>query len=62
MIAWLGTGLLGGNFVRKMLERGETVHVWNRTADKAKALEAEGAKAFDSPADAVKDVVNPDDD
>jgi 3-hydroxyisobutyrate dehydrogenase len=54
LIAWLGTGLLGANFVRKMLERGETVHVWNRTAEKAKALEAEGAKAFDTPADAVR--------
>src|SRR5207253_3852246 len=27
---------------------------WNRTADKAKALESEGAKAFDVPAEAVK--------
>ncbi|MBV8579034.1 MAG: NAD(P)-dependent oxidoreductase, partial [Candidatus Eremiobacteraeota bacterium] len=40
MIAYLGTGLLGANFVRKLLERGETVHVWNRTPDKARALEA----------------------
>ncbi|HEV3088336.1 MAG TPA: NAD(P)-dependent oxidoreductase [Candidatus Elarobacter sp.] len=54
MIAWLGTGLLGANFVRKLLERGEEVHVWNRTAEKARALEAEGAKAFDTPADAVR--------
>ena len=54
MIAWLGTGLLGANFVRKMLERGETVHVWNRSPEKARALEADGAKAFDTPADAVR--------
>jgi 3-hydroxyisobutyrate dehydrogenase len=54
LIAWLGTGLLGANFVRKLLERGEEVHVWNRTAEKARALEAEGAKAFDTPADAVR--------
>jgi 3-hydroxyisobutyrate dehydrogenase len=54
LIAWLGTGLLGSNFVRKMLERGETVQVWNRTADKAHALEADGAKAFDTAADAVR--------
>jgi 3-hydroxyisobutyrate dehydrogenase len=54
LIAWLGTGLLGANFVRKMLERGETVHVWNRTPEKARALEAEGAKAFDTAADAVR--------
>jgi 3-hydroxyisobutyrate dehydrogenase len=30
------------------------VQVWNRTATKAKALEADGAKAFDDVADAVK--------
>ena len=54
MIAYFGTGLLGSGFVRKLLERGETVHVWNRTADKARALEADGAKAFANPADAVK--------
>ncbi|MEA2720837.1 MAG: 3-hydroxyisobutyrate dehydrogenase [Candidatus Eremiobacteraeota bacterium] len=54
MIAWLGTGLLGANFVRKMLERGETVHVWNRTPDKAHALQADGAVAFDDAAGAVR--------
>jgi 3-hydroxyisobutyrate dehydrogenase len=54
LIAWLGTGLLGANFVRKLLERGETVHVWNRTYEKARALEADGAKVFDNPADAVR--------
>ena len=54
MIAWLGTGLLGANFVKKMLERGETVHVWNRTHEKVRALEADGAKAFESAADAVR--------
>lgn len=54
MIAWLGTGLLGANFVRKLLERGETVHVWNRSPDKAKALEADGAVAFDDAASAVR--------
>jgi 3-hydroxyisobutyrate dehydrogenase len=54
MIAFLGTGLLGANFTRALLKRGEKVNVWNRTADKAKALESEGAKAFDNVADAVK--------
>jgi 3-hydroxyisobutyrate dehydrogenase len=54
MIAFLGTGLLGSNWVRAMLKRGEEVHVWNRTASKAKALESEGAKAFSLPAEAVK--------
>jgi len=37
-----------------MRKRGEEVNVWNRTASKAKALEADGAKAFNNVADAVK--------
>ena len=53
MIAWLGTGLLGSAFVRALLARGETVHVWNRSPEKAKALEQYGACAFASAADAV---------
>jgi 3-hydroxyisobutyrate dehydrogenase len=54
MIAYLGTGLLGSAFVRALLGRGETVHVWNRSGDKAKALEQFGAKAFANAADAVR--------
>jgi len=54
VIAYFGTGLLGAGFVRQMLERGETVHVWNRTRAKAHALEDEGAKAVDDPRDAVR--------
>jgi 3-hydroxyisobutyrate dehydrogenase len=56
MIAFLGTGLLGANFTRALLKKGEKVNVWNRSADKAKALEAYGAKAFDKVAEAVKGV------
>ena len=54
MIAFLGTGLLGANWVRNLRKQGEDVHVWNRTASKAKTLESVGAKAFSSPAEAVK--------
>jgi 3-hydroxyisobutyrate dehydrogenase len=54
MIAFLGTGLLGGNFTRALLAKGEQVQVWNRTADKAKALEEYGAIVADSAAEAVK--------
>ena len=53
MVAWLGTGLLGSGFVRALLKRGEKVHVWNRSNGKAQALEADGAKAFVDPAEAV---------
>jgi 3-hydroxyisobutyrate dehydrogenase len=55
MIAFFGMGLLGSNFVRALRARGEEVQVWNRSAEKAKALEAEtGAHAFTEPADAVR--------
>lgn len=53
MIAYLGTGLLGSNFVRAMLRNGRQVQVWNRTELKATALEQYGAKAFKNVADAV---------
>jgi 3-hydroxyisobutyrate dehydrogenase len=52
--AFLGMGLLGSNFVKAMLKKGDTVQVWNRTTSKAKALEAFGAKAFDNVEDAVQ--------
>ena len=54
MKAFLGMGLLGSNFVQAMLQMGEQVQVWNRTAAKAHALETYGAKAFDDVAEAVK--------
>lgn len=54
MIAYLGLGLLGSSFVRAMLRRGEKVQVWNRSVDKARALEADGATAFDEVEDAVR--------
>jgi 3-hydroxyisobutyrate dehydrogenase len=54
MIAILGTGLLGSGFARALRKKGETVHVWNRTAARAKALEAEGCIAFGDAAEAVK--------
>ncbi len=54
MKTFIGTGLLGANFTRALLQKGEQVQVWNRTAAKAKALEQYGAKAFDNIADAVK--------
>lgn len=47
-------GLLGSNFVRAMIKRGDTVQVWNRTAAKASALEEVGAKAFALAKDAVR--------
>lgn len=54
MKAFIGMGLLGSNFTRALLQKGNEVQVWNRTAAKAKQLEQYGAKAFDNAADAVK--------
>ncbi len=54
MTAFLGMGLLGSNFVKAMLKKGEQVNVWNRTASRAMGLEEFGAKAFENVADAVK--------
>jgi 3-hydroxyacyl-CoA dehydrogenase len=52
-IAFLGTGLMGSGFVRRLLAQGHTVHVWNRSPASAKALEDLGAKAFAASAEAV---------
>jgi 3-hydroxyisobutyrate dehydrogenase len=54
MKAFLGMGLLGSNFVRAMLQKGERVQVWNRTTSRAKELESYGAKAFEDVSDAVQ--------
>ena len=53
-IAFLGTGLLGGAFVEAAARRGDRLTVWNRTADKARALEQFGVRVADTPADAVR--------
>jgi 3-hydroxyisobutyrate dehydrogenase len=55
-IAYFGTGLLGAGFVRHQLEIGTQVHVWNRSPEKARALVADGATFFESPAEAVAGV------
>lgn len=54
MIAHFGTGLMGAGFVRAALERGEDVAVWNRSPQKASALESYGAKAFADAAEAAR--------
>lgn len=52
-IAFFGTGLMGSGFVRRLLATGVEVNVWNRSAAKARALEADGARAYDDPAAAL---------
>jgi len=53
--ALLGTGLLGSGMVRRFLTKGVRVTVWNRSADKARALEKDGAIVAASAAEAVRD-------
>ncbi len=53
-LCFLGTGLLGAGLADGALRRGDTVTVWNRTAAKAQALAAVGARVADTPADAVR--------
>jgi len=53
-IAFLGAGLMGAGFIRRMLKNGHAVRVWNRSPEKAAALEAEGAVACGEAASAVE--------
>jgi len=53
-IAFLGTGLLGSALAEAALKRGDKITVWNRTVDKARALEKFGARVAATPADAVR--------
>jgi 3-hydroxyisobutyrate dehydrogenase len=55
-IAYFGTGLLGAGFVRRQLELGTKVNVWNRSPEKARALVPDGATFFDDPAKAIEGV------
>jgi 3-hydroxyisobutyrate dehydrogenase-like beta-hydroxyacid dehydrogenase len=54
-IAFLGLGNMGIHMARHLAAAGHDLTVWNRTAWKAKELEAQGAKAASSPAGAARD-------
>lgn len=54
-IALLGTGLMGAPMARRLLAAGHDLSVWNRTPEKARALEGDGAKVAERLADAVGD-------
>jgi 3-hydroxyisobutyrate dehydrogenase len=51
-VAVLGTGIMGGPMAKNIAAAGLDTRVWNRTREKAEAVE--GATATDSPADAVE--------
>ncbi|MGA8044403.1 MAG: NAD(P)-dependent oxidoreductase [Terracidiphilus sp.] len=52
-IAFLGLGKMGYAMARRLVAAGHRVTVWNRTADKARELAAQGAIVATSPAQAV---------
>ena len=49
-IGIVGTGRMGAAFAGRLLSLGHEVTVWNRTAEKTKALAAAGAKVAATPA------------
>ncbi len=46
--------MLGSGFVKSLRRQGVDVRVWNRTFERAKALESTGAVAFADPAEAAR--------
>jgi 3-hydroxyisobutyrate dehydrogenase len=52
-IAVLGTGIMGGPMARNLVRAGHEVRVWNRTEEKARALEQDGAHVALTPEAAV---------
>lgn len=54
MIAFFGAGLMGAGFVQALRSRGEDVRVWNRTPERARALEVTGAVAVADAAECAR--------
>ncbi|MGH3717553.1 MAG: NAD(P)-binding domain-containing protein [Pseudonocardiaceae bacterium] len=52
-ISVLGTGVMGAALVRALAETGQTVVVWNRSAERARALIGERVRAVDGVDEAV---------
>src|SRR4051812_47443750 len=49
-VALLGTGIMGGGMARNILAAGHGLTVWNRSREKAEAIE--GARVAEAPAEA----------
>jgi 3-hydroxyisobutyrate dehydrogenase len=57
-VGWIGAGRMGSEVIKRLLDSGTEVWVYNRTRSKAEALAEHGAKVVDSPADlATLDIV-----
>jgi 3-hydroxyisobutyrate dehydrogenase-like beta-hydroxyacid dehydrogenase len=53
-VAFFGAGRLGSGFVKALSRRGVNVRVWNRTFEKAQALESGRVQAIRSGAEAAR--------
>lgn len=57
-LGWIGTGRMGFAMVKRLLDAGCNVTVYNRTRSKAEPLETDGAGIVDTPAElANRDIV-----
>jgi 3-hydroxyisobutyrate dehydrogenase len=54
VVAFLGTGRMGGPMAANLARGGFDVRVWNRTSSRAEALAGDGAAVAASPAEAVR--------
>jgi len=52
-IGFVGLGAMGSAMAGRLLAAGHELHVWNRTAQRAEALRAQGAKVAATPAEAA---------
>jgi 3-hydroxyisobutyrate dehydrogenase len=53
-VAMLGTGTMGLPMARNLIAAGYSVHAWNRSPDRARPLERDGADVFDDPGAATR--------
>ena len=53
-ISYLGLGTMGSGMASNLLKAGYKLTVWNRSAEKCEPFARKGARAADTPADAVR--------
>jgi 6-phosphogluconate dehydrogenase len=58
-IGFVGLGRMGANMVRRLLQEGHEVVAYNRTAEKTKEIEGEGAIGAYSIAELVANLEKP---
>ncbi len=54
-VAFLGTGTMGLPMARNLAQAGFEVRAWNRTPERARPLEEDGAEVFSDPREAAAD-------